>query len=163
MNRRDIIIGLVVLILIIGGVLWFRNRSSKKAMVPTTPTQEQIERSFNLTIPEDVDTAELRDVSGGTGSAVATRKFENGIFTHMILADLPDPALGTFYEGWLVMGKTGDSNFAFISTGTMRLAKGGYLLEFESMTDYSEYKGVVVTVEKTNDKAPETHLLEGSF
>lgn len=163
MNRRDIIIGIIVLILVVGAVLWFRNRSSNKVIAPTVPTQEQIERSFNLTIPEDVDTAELRDVSGGNGSAIATKKFESGRFSHMVLADLPDPVAGTFYEGWLVRGKMGDDNFVYISTGKLRVAKGGYLLEFQSQVDYSDHTMVVVTLEKVNDKTPETHVLEGSF
>ena len=57
----------------------------------------------------------------------------------------------------------GDADFAFISTGPMSVAKGGYLLEFSSAIDYSDYKGVVITLEKVNDKTPETHILEGSF
>lgn len=163
MNRRDIVIGIVILALVVGAVLWFRGRTSKEVMAPTTSSEEQIEKSFNLTIPEDVDKAELKDVSGGNGSGIATRKFENGSFSHMVLADLPDPAAGMFYEGWLVRGKMGDANFAYISTGRMRVAKGGYLLEFNSSVDYSDYMGVVVTAEKVNDKMPETHILEGSF
>ena len=130
MNRRDIITGVIILVLVVAGVLWFRNRSTKEVIVPTK-TQENIERSFNLTIPDDVETADLVDVSGGDGSAIATRKYENGTFSHMVLADLADPAGGSFYEGWLVRGKMGDSNFAYISTGKLRMAKGGYLLEFE--------------------------------
>lgn len=163
MNRRDIIIGAIVLVLIVGLVLWVRGRAPKQTLTPTPSSQEQIERSFNLTLPEDVEKADLKDVSGGDGSGIATRKYENGNFTHMVLADLPDPAAGTFYEGWLVMGKMGDANFAFLSTGPLSVAKGGYLLEFESKTDYSDYKGVVITLEKVNDKTPETHILEGSF
>lgn len=162
-NRRDIIIGVIVLILVVGAALWLRNRNTKDVMAPTVPIQEEIERSFNLTIPEDVDKADLKDVSGGNGSGIATRKYENGKFSHMVLADLPDPVAGTFYEGWLVRGKMGDDNFAFISTGMLRVAKGGFLLEFNSTTDYSNYMGVVVTLEKVNDKTPETHILEGAF
>lgn len=163
MNRRDIIIGAIVLVLIVGLVLWVRGRTPKQTSTPTPSSQEQIEKSFNLTLPEDVEKADLKDVSGGDGSGIATRKYEEGTFTHMVLADLPDQAAGTFYEGWLVRGKMGDANFSFISTGAMSVAKGGYLLEFESKTDYSDYTGVVITLEKVNDKTPETHILEGSF
>lgn len=163
MNRRDIITGVIILILIVVGVFWFRNRGSKEVIAPSTSSQEKIKKSFNFTIPDDVETADLKDVSGGDGSGVATRKFENSNFTHMVLADLPDPKAGTFYEGWLVRGKMGDSNFAFVSTGKLMVAKGGFLLEFQSQVDHSAYTGVVVTLEKVNDKTPETHVLEGSF
>ncbi len=75
----------------------------------------------------------------------------------MVLADLPDPEKGSYYEGWLVKGDS------VISTGRMQIAKGGYLLEFNSNTDYSDHSEVVVTKEKTADKNPEEHILEGSF
>jgi hypothetical protein len=94
---------------------------------------------------------------------IATRKQENGTFIHVVLADLPDPEEGSFYEGWLVRGEVGDTDFDFISTGKMILAKGGYLLEFESTTDYSDYPGVVITLEEAEDENPETHVLEGIF
>src|SRR3989344_8613432 len=163
MNRRDIIIGAVILILVVGAVLWFKGKGVKEVSTPTPISEEEIKSRFNLTIPEDVEKSQLKVVSGGNGSGISTRKYEAGRFTHMVLVDLPDPAVGTFYEGWLVRGKMGDANFAYISTGRMRVAKGGYLLEFNSGTNYSDYTGVVVTVEKVNDKTPETHVLEGSF
>ena len=167
MKSKDIIIGLVVLAGLALIVVVVKNYTTRKVVSTPTPTtsqtQENIERTFNLDIPEDYEKAELKDVSKGEGSAIATRKLEDGVFKHMVLADLPDPEAGTFYEGWLVRGKSGDSNFAFISTGKLRIAKGGYLLEFESKTDYSDYKGVVITLEKVDDKKPEIHILEGSF
>lgn len=163
MNRRDIFIGIVVLLLAVVLVFWFRGKTPKSVMAPTPVSEEKIEKSFNLTIPEDVDKVEMNDVSGGDASGVATRKYENGNFSHMVLADLSDPEAGTFYEGWLVKGKMGDEDFAYISTGRMVVAKGGYLLEYKSSTDYSDYTGVVITLEKVNDKKPETHILEGSF
>lgn len=146
-----------------GAIVWIRRARTTPAPLPTPSIEEKIERTFNLEIPDNLERADLRDVSGGTGSGIATRKYEGGRFTHAALADLSDPAVGYFYEGWLVRGKEGDANFAFISTGKMRVAKGGYLLEFNSSTDYSTYSGVVVTLERVDDKKPEAHILEGSF
>jgi len=164
MKARDIVVGLIILAVLAAGIVAIRRaRAPKTVPTPTPSIEQKLENSFNLEIPDDVERADLRDVSGGTGSGIATRKYAAGRFDHMVLADLPDPAAGTFYEGWLVRGKQGDANFAFISTGRMRVAKGGYLLEFESGKDYSEYKGVVITLEKVNDTKPETHILEGSF
>lgn len=165
MNRRDIVIGIVILFALAGFIYFRAKRETPPELtVPQTlSTEDTLEQKFGLTLPEDVDRAELKDVTGGDASGIATRKFENGRFTHTVLADLPDPAQGSFYEGWLVRGKEGDENFAFISTGKMKLAKGGYLLEFESTTDYSAYNNVVITQEKVFDATPETHILEGSF
>ena len=163
MRTRDVVIGLVILAVVAGTIVWLRRARTTPEPLPTPSIEEKIERTFNLKIPDDVERTDLRDVSGGTGSGIATRKYESGRFTHALLADLPETASGTFYEGWLVRGKEGDANFAFISTGRIWVAKGGYLLEFTSSIDYSDYKGVVVTVEKVDDKKPETHILEGSF
>ena len=164
MRTRDIVIGLIILAVLALAIVWIkRAKTAKTTPIPTPSVEEKIEKSFNFAIPEDVERANLTDVTGGTGSGLATRKYENGRFTHAVLADLPDPAPGTFYEGWLVRGKPGDSNFAFLSTGRMRVAKGGYTLEFESSRDYPDYKGIVVTLEKVDDKKPEKHILEGSF
>ena len=52
---------------------------------------------------------------------------------------------------------------SLISTGRLRIAKGGYLLEFQSSTDYSSYDNAVVTLERVADSVPEEHILEGSF
>ncbi|MFV1917105.1 MAG: hypothetical protein ACC618_01280 [Patescibacteria group bacterium] len=165
MNRRDIVIGLVILA-VLGGVIYFRSRSEtpEELQVPQTlSTEDTIEEKFGLQIPEDVDKTELKDVSGGTASALATRKFEADAFTHAVLADLPDPDPGTFYEGWLARGNQGDPDFNILSTGRMRIAKGGYLLEFQSSTDYSDHPNVVITQEEVADNVPEKHVLEGSF
>ena len=157
MRRRDIVIGLVVLA-VIAGIFYLARRQRQQPELQTTPSvEERLEESFNLQIPEDVEKAELSDVSGGNSSGIATRKFENETFTHAILADLPEPEAGKFYEGWLVKGEE------VISTGRLVVAKGGYLLEFESSTDHSDYTAVVVTEEEVADSTPEKHILEGSF
>ena len=163
MRTREIVIGLIILAVVAGAIVWIRRARTAQEPLPTPSIEEKIEKTFNLEIPDDVERADLRDVSGGTGSGIATRKYESGRFTHAVLADLSDPTLGTFYEGWLVKGKEGDANFAFVSTGRLRVAKGGYLLEFTSSVDYSPYNGVVITLERVDDKRPEVHILEGSF
>jgi hypothetical protein len=164
MDRKTIVLGLIVFVAIAGVVILLkRPKTSNPLPSPTPNITEKIENGFNYQIPEDAERIELKDVSGGEGSGLATRKFENGKFNHVILADLADPAAGSFYEGWLVRGKQGDSNYSVVLTGKLRVAKGGYLLEFESDKDYSDYKQVIVTLEKVDDKNPETHILEGSF
>lgn len=164
----DVVTGIIVIAVVVTSGLIYKNLKSPKTL-PTTPPsviKEEMVEEFNFDIPDDVETADLIDVTGGTGKGIATRKYENGTFTHAVLADLTDLNLETgsdFYEGWLVRGNVGDSNFSFISTGKMRIAKGGYLLEFSSSTDYSDYTGVVITLETIFDKTPEAHVLEGSF
>lgn len=160
MNRRDIVIGLAVLA-VLGSFVYFRQRrvdEEDQLKVPQTLSiEDRLEDAFDMEVPEDVEKAELKDVSGGDASGLATRKYEAGRFTHTVLADLPELAAGSFYEGWLV------SDSDVVSTGRLRVAKGGYLLEFTSTTDYSDYNEVVVTQEKKADQLPEDHVLEGNF
>ena len=166
MKRRDIVIG-VMAVAALSGLYFWRQRAQKppeEMKVPETLSiEDTIESKFNLQIPDDVERAELTDVSGGSASGLATRKFDAGVFDHSILADLPDPGEGKFYEGWLVKGVQGEVGFEVVSTGKMRIAKGGYLLEFSSKTDYSQFNEVVVTLEEKDDSTPEKHILEGSF
>jgi len=165
MNRRDIVIGLLVLAAL-AGVIYFRSREDtrEELTVPQTlSTEDALEEKFALELPDDVEKTELNDVIGLAASAIATRKFDAGTFTLTVLADLPEPDQGTFYEGWLVRGSEGDSDFNVISIGRLRIAKGGYLLEFQSSIDYSEHSNVIITQEKVADNVPEKHILEGSF
>ena len=159
MERRDIVIGIVILAAL-AGFIYFRSQREvpeELQVRQTLSVEDQLEFAFDFDIPDDVEKAELKDVSGGNATGIATRKFDAGRFTHAVLADLPDPEPGTFYEGWLVMDDS------LISTGRLRIAKGGYLLEFQSSTDYSSYDNAVVTLERVADSVPEEHILEGSF
>jgi len=163
MKRKDIVIGLIVLAALAGIIYWFR-KPKEELKVPQTPSvEEKMEEFFNVEIPEDVEKAQLFEVIEGYGTGIATRNYENGVFTHVVLADLPHHEAPYFYEGWLVRGEEGDDDFDYISTGKMRFAKGGFLLEFESGTDYSDYNGVVITSEEIEDDIPEDHVLEGTF
>jgi hypothetical protein len=48
--------------------------------------------------------ATLEVVGNYTGSGIATRAFNGERFSHTVRANIPDPAEGKFYEGWLVDG-----------------------------------------------------------
>ena len=163
MKRKDIVIGLIVLAVLAGVIFWIRKPKEDLIVPQTTSVEEKMEKFFNVEIPEDVEKTQLFEAIEGYGTGVATRNYENGVFTHVVLADLPHHEAPYFYEGWLVRGEEGDVDFDYISTGKMRFAKGGYLIEFESSIDYLDYSGVVITSEKTEDDIPEDHVLEGAF
>ncbi len=166
MNRRDIVIGLLILLSLVG-VIYYRQKTKPsegmRVLETLSSTEEAFEEKFKINIPDDADKTELKDVSGGNATGFASRNFENNTFTHTVLADLPDPQQGKFYEGWLVRGEQGKDDFSQVSTGRMTLAKGGWILNFESKVDYSDYQKVVITEETRLDATPEKHILEGSF
>src|SRR3989344_1529910 len=120
MKKTDILLGLAIVAVVSGVVYWIKKPSLKNLPKPTsTPTIEQIEGkledTFKRQIPEDLDKTELKDVAGGDGSGVAARKFEKGGFNLTVLADLPDPEAGNFYQVWLQRGMRGENDFGLVS------------------------------------------------
>lgn len=141
MGRKEVFVGLFVILVILGivfGVKKAKEVKVKPLNIPTPVTTQSLESKFNLTVPSDVEKINLQVAFGFEGMGVATRKFANGVFSHIIIADLPEPALGS-YQAWLIKDEANK-----ISTGTLKLAKGGYLLEFTSNIDYSDYKKIEV-------------------
>ena len=163
MSKRDIVIGFVIFAIVAAVIFW----TKKPRVIPVespapTASPQKIEEIFNYTIPEGVEKTDLKDVLGTGANGIATRKYENNKFELVILADLEDPNEG-FYQAWLAKGKEGEVGFSYVKLGSLRLAKGGYLLEFESASDYTSYNQVLVTLEKTDDTKIEKRVLEGSF
>lgn len=167
MNRRDIVLGSVVLLLLAAEALILRRPAGQAPLIPDSTSvpsvEEQIESSFKTDIPDDVEKLELKDVENVGGIAIATRNFEAGKFSAAVLADLSEPGNSRFYQAWITQGDPADENANFILLGTMRVAKGGYVVEYQSNTDYSNYDGFLITLEEKNDNTPEKHLMEGQF
>ncbi|MCX6705185.1 MAG: anti-sigma factor [Candidatus Woesebacteria bacterium] len=145
MRFKRILVAFVAIVVIIAGVLVIKNRAKivQKVSPTASPSiQQQIESKFKgLVIPTDAEKIELKDVSGGSGMGITTR--------NEILADLPELPNGQFYQGWL--GKDGKT----VLLGTLELAKGGWILNYNSSM-YPGYNKVVVTV-------GEKHIPEGSY
>ena len=150
-NKRDILAGLLVLI--VAGIVVYMfvkpNVPKTNITLPTVRPTEKIENKFNLQIPDDVEKINLNDVSGGTGSGIATR--------NEILVDLADPETGKFYQAWLE-----DNSGKRISLGKLVIEKGGWLVSYNSKAS-PEYKKVIVSLETKFDNILETKVLEGSF
>ena len=165
MKRRDIVIAIVVLV-VLGALIYWRQKNPRQEelKVPETlSVEESLEEKLNIQIPDDGDKADLKDATGGSSSGIFSRKSENGKFVSSFVADLPVPAAGKYYEAWLVKGEKGSEDYSIVSAGRLRSAKGGYLLDFSSNTDYSGYNKILVTLESKSDSTPEETVLEGSF
>jgi len=112
-----------------------------------------------------IESADLPSVDERGGMALATRSFENGVFTHTVTSDVPAPGEGKFYEGWLVI--KGANPRDFFSTGAMeQQTDGSWMLTYTSDVNYPEHTFVVITEETSADgfdNKPETHIFEGLF
>lgn len=162
MNRRDLALGLIGVAIIIGVLYWQGRSEEEQTQIETPETlsvQDKIEDQFKVEIPEDVGKAELKDITGGTSSALATRKFAANQFKMTVLADLPDLSSG-YYQAWVT--KPG-SETDRMSLGALRQAKGGWMVDFRGTTDLSSYSQVRVTEEQVLDLVQEKVILEGAF
>ena len=145
MKGKDILVAFIVLVIIVAGIL-ILNKKPKVTKVslpsPTPSIQQQIQDKFaGLSIPQNTEQTELKDVSGGSGMGLATRS--------EILADLPTPPAGQSYQAWIGNGQR------LILLGKLEMAKGGYILDYNS-AKYAGYNGIVITLGGK-------HILEGSF
>ncbi len=168
-NRRDILIGAAILVIIILAIYLIRRPAIFNTVtvspVPSAISEfeQKLEDQFNIKVPDNVEKIELKDVTGGISQGIATRIYENNVFEHTVIADLTDPDSGYFYQGWLMRGNPGDTNFGYVSTGKLESEKGGYMVNIRVNKDLRDYKKVVVTLERVADNTPEKHILEGSF
>src|SRR3989344_7966683 len=153
-------IWLLIFTLALLGGIWTLTKTQKKEAVSGT------QATITSTEVTDVDGTVLTAASSYTGKGTATRRFDGEAFTHRVMADIADPQAGKFYEGWLVLGKAGDANFDFFSTGKLEKKNQQYELTFTTKEDYPQHTGVVITEETASlglDGIPEAHVLEGQF
>ncbi len=168
MQRQRLFSILVVLLIAAGLFLFFRDGRVEDEISPgeqvlVEDVSRELSTQLGVTIPEDVERIALRDVRDEGATGLATRSYTDEVFSHTILAALPELIANTQYQGWLVRGSEGDGNYSVMSTGVLRVSKGGFLLEYSSSDDLRDYNQVWVTVEVESDEVPETRVLEGSF
>jgi hypothetical protein len=106
--------------------------------------------------------AALADVTGGESYGIAHARLLNGKFTFVAeLGNLPEPAGGYFYQGWLV--RRGEQ-MAVVSTGVVVKTQKGYANVYTSLTDLTEYDFYVLTLESDDGvDLPAEHILEGGI
>lgn len=167
MDRRDIIIGFVILIILAVIVYWVSRPKSEVVTAPTpTPVsveevEKKIEDQFQKNIPETGQKAGLKDLTGGDSSGLAVKEKEDNLVKVSILADLPDPEEGYYYQAWVVKDVEGKEEK--VSLGKLTIAKGGFSLEYQTKADLDSFNKIVISLEKTVDDIEEKRVLEGSL
>lgn len=164
MNLRENWWKYLILAVVVVGLLWYRRDGTEDTPEVVTPNDDEVVeqqvddflRDRNISLPEGGDRANLRDQTDDGLTGVATRTDENELIT--VLADLPDPEAGNFYQAFLL---SGDNDY--LSLGRLRPAKGGYLLETRVDADLSGYDTVVISRETGEASEPSRILLRGNF
>ncbi|EKE05694.1 MAG: hypothetical protein ACD_19C00182G0022 [uncultured bacterium] len=151
-SKKDVLIGFVIILIIIAGAFYYRIINNPKVLPSPTPVeisyQEDFENKFKFDIPDNANTLELKDVSGGNGRGLATNK--------EILADVENPQSGYFYQGWI------EDNDKLTSLGKLIEAKGGWILKFPEISNTNNKK-IIISLENKLDNKIEKRILEGSF
>ncbi len=110
----------------------------------------------------DWSAAGLADVTGGGSYGIARSAYINNHYT--IVADMgnvPVPADGYFYEGWIVRR---GSDMSVISTGAAVKVNDKLINVYSSATNLSDHDFYVLTLEPDDgDPAPAEHILEGTL
>ena len=151
-----------------------QNVQPQTETIPKEETAPQSTPGESIVIPREQDNtlaerleedpsalqADLVDVTGGTSSGIGYILRKDGQLFHTVMARLPEPTGGEFYEGWLVKQFP---RVTFFSTGKMRkLESGEYFLALNADEEYPEFDQVVITIETQDDGNPERHVIEGT-
>lgn len=160
-------IAAVVLVVIGLGVFLYR-QSRVETEVVTEETQEQrvskradevLER-FKAQVPEDATRIDLKDVSGGEGAGVVTRRVEAAGEQVSIMVGLPDLETGEAYVAYLASDAQEPE---LLKLGQLRQAKGGFLLDTVVKQSLDTYSKVRIIKEFTGSDNSEQVVLEGDL
>lgn len=159
--KRYKIIIIVVLAIIILGFLFYDGIINKiKDQKETKENIKEISVLETLIKDSSTEVRALLAVNESSSYGTAYRLLKDGKIYHVVVADMPDPKRGSFYEGWLVQ----DDLFDFFSTGVMQKNEDGqWVLIYTANKEFENHKKVVITEEAIVDATPEDHVIEGEF
>ena len=169
-SNAKTIFRILILLIIIGAILYFAKsrlnfgqigtgsvilREAPRGLKPVVvdQTADLTEGGIQLSTQQST----FKDVRyGGQAKATASRSFGGGLYILSVDATLPDPN-NTYYEVWLT------GNGKVVPIDFMTGSKTSWSLRLRSNDKYSQYDGILITLERTKDELPEEHILEGSF
>lgn len=152
-NKKDVVIGLVIIVVLVASFFVYKKfKNNPKSLETPIPVSVEYKKSFEDTFKIDIsdneNAIELKDVNGGNSRGIATER--------EILIDADDPESGYFYQAWL------ENNGNLKSLGKLKMAKGGWLIEFNETVNKGN-TNIIVSLEKNFDNTLEKKILVGSF
>lgn len=152
MNKRDIVVGLIILVLafvLFNRINEIQNSPEPIAEDTSQPSfKEDIEKVLGIEIDE---TQEKLEISTGANRAIITRDDD---FEINILADLETLEEGQIYQAWSIE----EDNHKLL--GDLQNQKGGFILQ---VPQGENIKKILISRESIQDDNIENRVLEGSF
>lgn len=157
----------ILIILIVGGIIFFRSNKAASIINKATPTPSPTPAEGQVTHYIGSQTIDLKDVRGENSSGSAKRTYTATLSTHSVNASLSDPPAGSVYIVWIIK-----DNGNYIDLGKLEKQIDGkytllssYLLpDTENSFSFDElYNTIVVSLETNEDNTIETKVLEGKF
>lgn len=151
-SKKDIVMGFLIIAIIIGGFFIYKKYRNPKVQSTTSPVsveyKNNFENNFKYDIPDNANTFELKDISGGNASGLAT--------DNEVLVDADKLDNKSFYVAWL------ENDIAAVSLGKLVENKGGWILKYDK-SKLNDAKRIIISLETNLDQTIEKKILEGSF
>lgn len=167
---------ILTIIVIIFGIALFSfwqslsNRDERvEKKIEETETEEKETEKETTTAQkskEQVETIELKDISGGNAQVETSRVFKDGLYIFRIIGKkLPDPKPNEFYGVWFINDTGKDQLFiGKMKKMTQGELKDAYIATFLHSEDLRSYQTVIITLQTGNeDVSPENIIVKGSF
>ena len=160
MKQNPMVLLPIVLVVILGaylGIRWWNSRVEtlpKQMISENAAVDEQgqtLLKNFKMT---EQNTVQLKPVNQGDQSYGVVRWSDNKE-SLTVVASLPVLTKGS-YEAWMSDGQK------TTKLGTLRVEKGGYLLDYKGTSTLSSTFTVTVSRELKNDDSIEEQILEGT-
>ena len=156
MSKKTIWILVIAIAAVFAGMSLFSGKNVTDE-ITSTDSEDSV---MSIKNQSNARMAVLKSVDGSDSSGTAYVFMGDGKLMHLVEANMPEPTVGSVYEGWLVQ----PTPLRFFSTGVMsKNSEGLWALEFTAGQEYPTYNRVVITEETIVDEKPEKHILQGDF
>ncbi len=162
-QNSTVVVVLILAVIVVAGYFLFRsqiNPSTTNNPSPS-PTPSTNTPAVNPVPPltAGLYAFDLKAVGSQAGKVDGSLSYKDGTLSVGIRAqNLPEPAAGKFYQGWLMVGTTPKSlGKLYHPEGAM---KADFVTGMENKEELKNYDKVVVSLESTYDGVIETPLFE---
>jgi hypothetical protein len=159
-------LSIAAVVILVGALGYFLFRKNRQVEAPVVENADKTASDsaalldrMKITLPDNANKANLKDVAGGAGVGLASKQDTGSNTKVSVIAGLPAPQKGKSYQAYI-----GDENGKKILIGQLTEAKGGWLLEKQmKKADVENLKQVTVVEKSSDPKSQDKVILQGDF